>query len=258
MNARVVPVLGLAAALSACDSAIEPGQTNVALTFRYDGANPAAAAGPGPNASAAFVIEGTDGATLEVTDVRLVLDELKLEREQDACEGLDEVPHQLDDQCARFQSAPLFLPVPTARDDVATVQALVTEGTYVSLKLETKAPADGSPLLEAIEADFQEWPGQASAVVMGIYTPAGGGEPRTFTAYFDAEVKVTMILPEPFVVEAGSEAAITVFVDPAIWFVDADGAVVDLSAFDFDPANPVVPKLEAKFEEMVTKIEVER
>jgi hypothetical protein len=66
-----------------------------------------------------------------------------------------------------------------------------------------------------------------------------------------------MTLPEPFVVAPGAQGTITVFVNPAVWFVDADGAVLDLSVFDFSAENPVVPKLEVKFEDGVIKIEVD-
>ena len=245
----------LAAGIAGCDSTSGPEQTNVSLRFRYNGALAGSPAAAGPLLSAAFVIEGTDGATLEVTDLWLVVDELKLEREADAYEGLEGPPPELEDQCVRFEAMPMFLDVPTDGDDVGTVQALVPEGAYVSLKLETKAPVAGSALLADIATEFPEWPAQASAVVVGTYT-AAGEDPVPFTVYFDAEVKVLLVLPELFVVESGTEAPISVFVDPAIWFVNADGSVHDLSLFDFDPENPQVPKLEAKFEDAVTRIEV--
>lgn len=245
-----------------CGSASEPGQSNVSLTFRFDGegggVSAASAAVAASGAQGPLVIQGADGATLEITDIRLIVDELKLERQQDACEGLDEVPPELEDQCARFEAPPQFLPVPLAEGEVGEVEALVPEGVYVALKFETKAPADEeSALLLEVRAEFPEWPGQASAVVVGTFFPAEGGDARPFTAFFDAEVKVVMDLPEPLVVQAGADGSITVFVDPAIWFVDPDGLVIDLSVYDFTAEDPVVPKLEAKFEDMITKIEVE-
>lgn len=245
-------------AVVGCDSTTEPRLGEMSLRFRYDGGIATSSGAQSVTASTSLVIDGSDGARLEITDLRLVVDELKLERAENACEGLAEIPPELEDQCVRFEATPVFLPVPLDGDDVGTVQALVPEGTYVALKLETKAPASGSPLLEAIQGDFAEWPAQASAVVVGVYTPADGGEARPFTVYFDAEVKAVLTLPEPFVVEAGTQEEILVFVDPAIWFVDGNGAVLDLSLFDFSAENPVVPKLEAKFEDMVTKIEVEQ
>ena len=46
------------------------------------------------------------------------------------------------------------------------------------------------------------------------------------------------------------------FIDPAVWFVNDDGTVDDLSAFDYDTTGELF-EFEAKFEDGFTKIELD-
>ena len=95
-------------------------------------------------------------------------------------------------------------------------------------------------------------------LVVGTFTPADGVDPIPFRVYFDAEVKVELEFEEgdPLVIEEGGDHSVTVFIDPAIWFVNDDGTVHDLTAYDYD-ATGAVFKFEAKFEDGVTKIELD-
>jgi hypothetical protein len=251
-NGRLAAVLVAAAAVFACSDAASPGDEGT-LTLRFgldDGAISAAVAGlslstTGVSGLAALPLEGTNG-TLSLDEIWLVADEFKLELLEGTCEEGDETG------CENFELAPFFASVPLEGEDTGNLTAEVTPGSYQALKFETKAAAGGT-LLDEIRETFDDWPGSASLLVIGTFTPTDG-DPVAFRVYFDAEVKVVLAFEEPLVIgEAGQ--FVTVFVDPAIWFANGDGTVDDLSAFDYDTTGEVVT-FEAKFEDGFTKIEL--
>lgn len=245
--------LGFAGLLCACSDVSGPGNSgNVTVTFAQAAADP-------------FVLNGmvaadlpleADNGTLTLDEIWLVADEFKLQRADGACE--DPGDGQNDDDCKQFELPPFFVSVPQVGDNIGEVTADVAPGTYRALKFETKAPDGESDLFAEIRAShFGDWPGQASMVVVGTFTPPDE-EAVSFRAYFDAEVKVELAFAdeEPLVVEEGSDLSVTVFVDPAIWFVNDDGTVVDLRQYDYDMTGEVF-KFEAKFGDAFTKIEID-
>ena len=131
----------------------------------------------------------------------------------------------------------------------------------MELKFETKATGDdedGASLLADIRGSHADWPAEASMLVTGTFTPVDGGDPVSFRAYFDAEVKVELEFDAgaPLVIEEGGDESVTVFIDPAIWFANDDGTVDELSEYDFDTTGEVF-KFEAKFADGFTKIELD-
>jgi hypothetical protein len=196
-----------------------------------------------------------DNGSLTIDSIWLVADEFKLERVEGACE---EVPEgEDDDACEEFELSPFLVSVPLEGESLGKVSAEVAPGTYEELKFETKAPYDGSLLTDIRDNYVDDWPGEASLLVVGTFTPTGG-DPVSFRAYFDAEVKVELEFPEggPLVVVEGGDLSVTVFIDPAIWFVNDDGTVDDLSMYDFAATDDVF-KFEAKFADGFSKIELD-
>ena len=245
---KIIESLGIAAALlagGACSDSAGP-EANGAVTVRVSGA-------AGMSFAAAFSSLDVPGSigVLTLDAIHLVVDEFRLERVEDACEDLNGD----DDACENFEAPPFFVAVPLDGADVGVVSRTVPAETYEELKFETKAPEDDGSLLAEIRQQFDDWPEDASALVIGTFTP-DVGEPVSFRVFFDAEVKVELEFDPPFEVVEGDDQAVTVFVDPAIWFANPDGSVVDLSAFDFDVTGEVV-KLEVKFEDGFTKVEVD-
>jgi hypothetical protein len=119
----------------------------------------------------------------------------------------------------------------------------------------SNGPGDLTSLLEEIHAaGFTDWPDDASLVVVGTFTPTAG-EPRPFTAYFDAEIKVELDF-DPALVIDGADGSVDVQIDPNAWFLNADDTVIDLSVFDFATSGELVD-FEAKMEHGFTKIELE-
>lgn len=61
---------------------------------------------------------------------------------------------------------------------------------------------------------------------------------------------------DPHLVIDGETGTLDIEIDPAAWYTNFDGTVVDLSAFDYATTGQVV-ELEAKFSDGFTKIELE-
>jgi hypothetical protein len=257
MQTRLIACLGLASAavLFACSDTAGPvGGGNVTVKFQVVSTQPSAVSTVAA-APAALALDGDNGS-LTIDEIWLVVDEFKLERVEDACEELAEGQED-DDDCEEFEQEPFFVSVPLEGDGIGDVSAEVTPGTYEELKFETKAADDDGELLADIRENyFDDWPAEASMLVVGTFTPTDG-DPVSFRAFFDAEVKVELEFPEgePLVVQEGGDLSVTVFIDPAIWFVN-DGTVDDLSMYDYDATNEVF-KFEAKFEDGFTKIELD-
>jgi hypothetical protein len=245
----------VSAMVFACGDATGPSEGgNVTISFAVTSAQ-SAALGSVVGAPADLPFDGDNGS-LSVEEIWLVVDEFKLERVDGACE---EVAGAEDDECEEFELGPFFVSVPLEGDGIGDVSTDVEPGTYEELKFETKAPDDdGGALLEEIQTDhFDDWPAEASMVVIGTFTPTES-EAVSFKAYFDAEVKVELEFPDddPLVVEEGGALSVTVFVDPAIWFANDDGTVDDLSMYDFETTGEVF-EFEAKFEDGFSKIELD-
>jgi hypothetical protein len=272
MQTRVIACLGLAsvAVLFACSDAAGPAADGtVTVKFAVTAAQPAAVSGVAA-APAALPVDGTNGS-LNIDGIWLVVDEFKLERVEDACEEVAEEDTEIDDDdvedddCEEIELPPFFVAVPLEQDEneedgVGRVSASVAPGSYEELKFETKAADEDSQLLAEIRADpdFADWPAEASMLVVGTFTPTEG-DPVSFRAYFDAEVKVELEFSEgePLVVEEGDNPTVEVFVDPAIWFENDDDSVDDLSEYDYAPPEYRVFKFEAKFADGFTKIELD-
>lgn len=248
-------------ALVACDNpAGSAAGGNVAVRF---------ATAPTSGSGASFSVSGSDelvvtgsNGVLTITDVRLILNEFKLERVEGDCNGLE---GEAEDACETFEAAPAFLDLPLGPGAVVAATQEVPAGSYGALKFEAEdidfaeeqddeKGAAIQVLAQSVRAEFPDWPSDASMLVVGSFTPTDG-EPVPFTAYFEAEVKVEREF-DPALIIDDANRAVTVEVDPSAWFLNLDGSVVDLSAYDF-AATGVVVEFEAKMDNGFTKIELD-
>lgn len=261
-------LLAVSLATAACGDTTGPeGAGSFALRFATaDGSSPSHASGPSFSLLGAeeVTIEGTNGV-LSITDIRFIVGEFKLERDEDAC-GEIEGEEEDDDSCEKFETGPYFVDLPLGTGSAPRVSQVVPAGSYTELKFEVEDidldeadddddAAEIRQVAEAIRAaGFTDWPSEASMVVVGTFTPTGGAA-VPFTAYFEAEVKVEMEFETPLVIGEGQTDA-TVELDPTVWFKAFDGRVIDLSAYDFGTTGEVV-EFEAKMEHGFTKIELD-
>lgn len=235
--------------VAGCDDTTGPSRASeVAIQFRATTTLPTAESprggiqwAPSPNAPSRVSLEGSNGA-LEITGVYLVVDEVELERSEDACR-----PEGDDDDCEEFEAPPQFVDLPLDGEEVFLVRQEVPEGSYTELELEVEdldldddgdddgvADETGS-LYQTILTLFPDWPEEASMLVTGTFTPVDSDATREFRVYFDAEIEVELVLDPPFVVTGDSPVqTLTVELDPTLWFRNPGGSVMDLSAFDYD------------------------
>lgn len=246
---RKAAPLVLASAMWACGDASGPDDGGT-IGIRFAGAPAVSAAAAGFDAvfAAGIDLPGTNG-TLSIDDVRLIIREFELDRMGDACgddfdgssgEGTADDEH---DDCEKFRVPPSFVSLPLEGEGALVVEHEVPPGQYDELELEIEEIDDGildddprgrqaRDLLAAVRVEFPDWPTAASLRVEGTFKP-DIGEPRAFTAYFEAEIEIELEFHPPLLIGPDDSAIVTVEVDPRLWFRRADGSVVDLSAYDF-------------------------
>lgn len=246
-----ITLTALAALLAACSDGTEPG-TALAIKFGTPSASSASAAslsrvaafGAARALQQGLVIAGSNG-TLEITDIRVIVDEFELEPvEVASCDDVEPEPPE----CQEFEARFLFVQVPLSGEPVTVATDAVPPGRYDEFEFEVEdLELDDDDPEDAAEADlaqalltrirtqegFADWPEKASMVVVGTFTPAGGGDPVPFRTYFEAEIEVEFDLVPPLEITADAAPAIVVQLNPEVWFSRADGTVLDLSQFDF-------------------------
>ncbi len=258
---RLVLASVLPLSVAACGDGTGPeNPAEVTLSF-VSAKSPVAPAPSGtialmPGALATVDVTGSNG-TLAIDEVQIVIDEFKLEGDDDSCEGGVDA-----ESCVRFEALPYFLDLPLDGIPIDIASSPVPDGTYFELKLETK-DLDASndegiaSLADQVLVAFPDWPESASMRMAGSFTPGDGGDPRAFVVYFHAEVKVELSFDPPLTVIADDESTrVVVEVNPLTWFTLADGSVSDLSELDFETTGAVVD-FEAKMKDGFTKVEID-
>ncbi len=261
------------AAISGCaDGTGVGGPHNVALNFQVTGSAPAAGVG-GPNAVGGpalvvgppLVLVGSNG-TLTVDEIRLVVSEVEIEKEDDSCSTDDHGNDDIGDSCEEFNAGPRFLDLHLDGQPIEVVTDLLPAGVYEELEFEIEDLEDDednaveAALIAAVRAEIlavvPDWPDEASALVTGSFTPTGGS-PVDFRVFLKAEIEVEMDLTPNLVIEGGvASRALTVDIQPDIWFMQAGGSVLNLSLYDFDATGQLL-EFDVEFEDGFTKIEVE-
>lgn len=240
-------------ALAACSDSTgssAPGQ--VQLRFGVASGGLALKAPTGALAAAAvggpLAVTGDNG-TLSITGIHVVLDRFQLRGVHDQpCTG---TTGAADDKGAgddagecEFEAGPLFLDLPLDGSQLTVATGTVPPGTYDNVRFRVKnldagdddASDDSDDAAEAalfnqIRAQFADWPAKASMRVTGTFTPTGGAA-RPFTAYLDAEVRLTLPITPPLTVAEGSNTAqVAVLLDPSVLFKTGT-QVIDLSQFN--------------------------
>jgi len=204
----------------------------------------------GPKASAgSLTLTGTNGDTLRITDLRLIVSEMELEGDADSAEFETERPS--------------LLTLPLNDTDVAPlVTDVVPPGRYNEFEFEVEDveldddddETELQALRDEIQSDFTDWPSEGSMVAVGTFTPEGG-EPQSFTTYFQAELEVEREMERPFEIGGdGTARRLTVELSPSEWFTREDGSVWNLAQLDYASTSELV-EFEAEFEDGVTEVD---
>lgn len=206
-------------------------------------------------------ISGSNGV-LTLTDVRVVVSEFELKQVEGTCDTAGVSGD--DDDCEEFEAPPSFIDVPLGGGTTVAVSQDVPPGTYDRLKFKVEDLEDDeeddtvagqiTALRDSILAEFPDWPQQASLLVVGTFTPAGG-DPMAFRAYFEAEIEIELHMDPPLTIAEGeAPRAVTVELDPTLWFNHNDGTVMNLAEYDYD-ATGLVVEFEVEMEHGFTKVE---
>lgn len=244
-------------ALTACGEATGPDVEGASVAVRFE------TRAPGPSVSlagggAAVLIEGTNGS-LRIDDLHLVVAEFELDRlDDDACDALTEAA---EDACEEFEAGPFLVQVPLNGGSTVVVSTDVPADTYRRFEFEVEDldddeedPSEAARIqavLAQIQADIPDWPKDASMLAVGEFLPAGGGDARPFRVFFEAEIEIERPFEPPMVVTGDEpQHAISVELDPALWFLQGDGTVRDLSL-----SNGTLVAFEVEIEQGFVSIE---
>ncbi|MCS3828941.1 hypothetical protein GGP91_001000 [Salinibacter ruber] len=265
LRSRLAPLalaVALVVAVTGCDSTgpSTSGGGEVQVGFSTaSSSSPSSTTALAKAASDPLVLSGPNGDSLDIHDIRLIVDKVKLEQDSDDDAGSDGTEVEIEREVE--VERPSFLDLPLQESEISPVAAGdVPEGTYNEFEFEVDDLDDDEGNARALLSEirngdeFPNWPEDASMVVVGTFTPADG-TPTSFTAYFAAEIEVERELQTPIEVTGeGFSRQLVVRLDPARWFKGTDGSPRDLSRSDFEQTDTVV-EFEAEFEEGVSDIE---
>ncbi len=244
----------LAAALPACSDTTGPHGTNrLAVRFAVSKSAARAAASSAGTAAGALTISGANG-TLAIDDVRMIVSQLELRGVADSCatnsagvrggdgargDGAERGGDRNGGDCGDVHAAPFLLSLPLDGSPVTVATTDLPAGTFsaVKFKVDDDLPEIGDDgatqqalgdILAQLRAAFPSFPQDASMVVHGTFTPAGGVA-QEFTVFFRAKVEIEKPLDPPVTIPGAS--AITIDVDPTQFFKVGQN-VIDLGALN--------------------------
>lgn len=240
LSHRILAACGLvlATSLAGCsDSLTGGGGDDARVQLRFGvagGAASASAARLQASGTEQVVITGSNG-TLAISDIRLVVAEFELDGDDDVnpCRANGGV-----DDCEDFNAGPMFVDLPLTGGPVAVGSGDVPAGVYDEVEFEVEDLDDDEEdpaerqrieaLRQQIQAQFADWPRDASMLVVGTFTPAGGAA-RPFRAFVEAEIEIELDLSPPLSVGEGATGSLDVTLDPQALFRNGN-TVLDLSS----------------------------
>ena len=257
----------VAASLGACDDGVGvDGPDNVAVAFRAsDGAvtssEPVSA--PAGSPLRQVTLEGTNG-TLVLDEVYMIVDEVELDTMDDDCDDGSDDDGSDDDgiSCHDFEAGPRLVMLPLDGAPVTAFEASVPPGRYDELEFEIEHLDDDDDdrvRADAVRAEIlsmvSDWPDDASIYVVGTFQ-ADGADAVPFRVFVDAEIEIELELSPPLVVgdDGIGDRDLVVDVRPDLWFGYGDGAVIDLTEWDYDETGRIL-ELEIEIEDGFIEVE---
>lgn len=260
---RKLAVLALAAmAATACDEGTGLNGTRVGVELALPTQSASVASSVSSSAvgfegatAASIDISGSNGV-LTLDTVHVILAEFELEHMDNDGEDCDSV--SVGTSCEEFEAPPSLVRLPLDGGTMTAVSAEVQPGQYGQIEFEIEDLDDDEDdpveqqqiheLRDAILAEFDDWPRQASMRIVGSFTPDGAIDAIPFVVYVEAEIEVELDFQSPFVVtEEDVTRTVTVELDPADWVRLGNGTVINLADYDY-ASTGLVPELEAEIE----------
>lgn len=214
----------LSVGLVGCDSvgpSASSGSAPVSISF-------ASESGPSSKASAKqATYTDSEGNTLQITAVELVVQEMKFDRADGSEDCSDEEDDRADDDCEEVESGPVLvsLPLDSGRPSVV-IDTTLPVGTWEEVKFEVEeAGEDGLR-----EEDF---PADVSIRAQGSFTPADGAT-QSFTYTSDLSAEREIEFEPPIEVTSGEPTNVTFSVAVNSWFRQRDSTLVNPTRADDD------------------------
>ncbi len=208
--------------LAACSDSTRPRSLSLSVTSRSAGPTASVASSSGLSAD---IQVGTGAGSLTISSVQLVLAEIELTNGGTCASSAED-----NAGCEEVELGPLFVDVPLNGTAKAILDASVPAGSYSELEAELDAVESAEEGAASFLATHSDLAG-VSVRVAGVFTDANGVA-HDFTFTSNVEAKIEMAFPSPVSVDA-TTSNLTIDVNVASWFKDANGAVIDPT----DPAN---------------------
>ena len=236
MKVRKIAFIGLALAVAACGDSTAPGTPTrgVRLAFQSLVAAPLGpslmrvgsidglsfAASSYMSGDTVIVVDGAD--TLKITQVKMTLEEIELEREDETVE-CELVENEDADDCEDYLAGPIYVELNLGGGPAQfTVPAVL--GTYDSLEFKFDVAHEDDASHVAYRAAHPEM-ATISVKVIGLFN----GTPFEFD--LDVEIEKEVALTNPLVVDGtGTSFEVDIQFDVASWFVRADGSLINPAA----------------------------
>lgn len=218
-----VPSLLLAAALVGCSSLEtsitrpEDQATTMELVVETEETTSSTSAAPDPGFN---IVVSDDANTLSIGRATIVVRELAFRRQEgEGCVDADGSGEPDEDSCAEIVIEPDLIDLPVDQNTISSGPLVVEPGTYDALVFD---------LHETREEDLNvvnQRPGLVgvSVAVAGSYN----GSPLGDSAVFTPTEEFVLLLDDPIGLEEGFASGMTLSVDVASWFRDAEGTVVN-------------------------------
>lgn len=207
-------------------------------------------------------VSGSNG-TLVIDDIRFIVEDFELERSEGDCEDLEGAA---EENCEEFEFEPFFVDLPLEGEALELGTSPIEPGLYSELEFEVddleldeeeaEERQAKEELINRVSTEFPDWPESVSMVITGTFVDSDGME-SAFKAFAEAELEIELEFNPPLEVSENTvNKLLKVNIDPAQWFLQADGSVVDLSQYDFDSTGNIL-ELEVEIENGFTSIEIE-
>lgn len=238
---RFVPAAAALLAVVACDDSTAPdGGQRASLSFNARGDVVSAGIGGvrAQTAAGTVIVSGTD--TLAISSVKLVIDEVELERGLSSeCDDDGDDTIEITADCAELETGPYLVNLPVSGAVSAPVNVAIPAGTYHELEMKLRQADSGDD--RAFRAAHPEMNG-ITVLVEGTYR----GQPFTWRGNVEAELELDF--SPPMVVDGTSN--FTVNIDIGRWFRSGSGAIIDPSTAGAGSQNfgTVAQNIRASFE----------
>lgn len=256
-------IISLLGFITSCDTTgtdSEPGQGIVKLQLETVSDNSSSKVRTGNIFSSeddSLIVEGDNG-TLQINDIRFVVEEFELEPAED-----DEANNG-ESETEEFEAESFFVDLPLTDDTMSLVNSEIQAGLYEELEFEVENldmdddddEEERQSLASTIRDEFPDWPDDASMVIIGTFTPSDG-DSQSFKAFAEAEIEIEREFERPLeVTEDNNQQVVSVRINPVDWLQKNDGTVLNLADYDWDEHQELL-EFEAEFEDGVKEIEVE-